>query len=214
MYNSRNVITKMTFFFSFFFSGWVTAHGFGHCASTLISRSILPTTRSYWHHSNRLDVAHRLVQQPPSHCHPPPRATHPGARLHHAMTTHCHFFHSAFNRSYLAQYCHPHAQTTTIRTVLISRIDSYHNHQTTATPHATTHPGARLHHAMTTRSNFPLFFHPAFEQPYLAQYCHPHAQTTTIRTALISRIDWYHNHCATATPHPVPPTPAPACTTP
>jgi hypothetical protein len=35
--------------------------------------------------------------------------------------------------------------------------------------------------------------------PQLGQYCHYHSETTTIRTALVRRIDWSHCHPATAT---------------
>jgi hypothetical protein len=38
-----------------------------------------------------------------------------------------------------------------------------------------------------------------FKPPQLRQYCHYHSPTTTIRTAMISSVDWYHSHPATAT---------------
>jgi hypothetical protein len=108
------------------------------------------------------------------------------------------FFWISLKLSYLPQYCHCHSLTGTIRTALISSIQRYHPHPTTATPHA-----AITFHCLHCHffSLFSQFFCVFPKLSYLPQYCHYHVHTGTIRTALISSIQRYHPHPTTATPH-------------
>jgi hypothetical protein len=101
--------------------------------------------------------------------------------------------------SFLAQYCHYHSLTDTIRTARTSSFQRCHCHPATATRCSTVVSYSLPCHILT---NFYYFLSFLFNPSPLGQYCHCHTLTTTIRTALISSFQRCHCHPATATPHP------------
>jgi hypothetical protein len=104
---------------------------------SVASLSILPLPRSNLYHSNRIDLLYPTVPLPPNHCHSAPHC-HPNN--HFSLSLSLKFFLNfclIFNRSQLCQYCHYPLPTCTIRRALISSIQRYHSHSTTATHHPT-----------------------------------------------------------------------------
>jgi hypothetical protein len=88
----------------------------------------------------------------------------------------------------------------TVGTARISAFDWYHCRSATATRHLVItrivyHPHLFIKKKKKTSS----FLHPLST----ATQPQPHFEFSTIRTALISSIDWHHYHPATATPRPV-----------
>jgi hypothetical protein len=104
---------------------------------TTTTLPILPLPRSFYHHSNRLDLLYPTVPLPPSHCHSPRHChlfTLPLSLQVFFSTT---FFVFFFKPPQHCQYCHGHTLTTTIRTASISSFQRSHYHPATATPHPT-----------------------------------------------------------------------------
>jgi hypothetical protein len=80
-----------------------------------------------------------------------------------------------------------------IRIAVILSVEWYHCHPATAT---FGDMRARGTHCHTATVNF--FNTRHIDQPH-CQYCHCHTPSSIKMTALISRVDWYHCHPATAT---------------
>jgi hypothetical protein len=86
-------------------------------------------------------------------------------------------------------------------TALISSIQRYHCHPATATPRATATPTyASTQNNKKIQKIRKKIQDPAQKPPQLGQYCHSHTLSGTKMTALISSIQRYHCHPATATP--------------
>jgi hypothetical protein len=165
------------------------------------TRPILPLPLSNLYHSNRLDLPYRSVLLPPNHCHSLRHATPPNIQRHIFCKK---------TRIFL----------TIIQTIITLPIlplphwNYHHSNRTDLTNRLVLLPPNHCHsprHATPSNIQHLIFckkktldFRSFLNILQLRQYCHYHFLTTTIRTALISPIDWCYSHPTTATPHAMP----------
>jgi hypothetical protein len=173
--------TRLIFFFVFFSFFFFFLFKQTH----KLSRSILPLPRSFLHHSHRADLLFRTTPLPPRHCHssshrhPPISATQPLPLI--------------FLVFFLV------LQTPVSRPILpLPRSNSHHSHRTAPTNRMTPLPPRHCHSSSHCQPPIPatqplplifLIFYLFFKPSQLCQYCHCHALTGTILTALLQRID-------------------------
>jgi hypothetical protein len=103
----------------------------------------------------------------------------------------------------------PHIQPSVSPSILpLPRSIYYHSNRidllfrTTPLPPIHCHPPCHYHPILKLLLDFFSCHCLTFNHPYLGQYCHCHALSTTNRTALISSFVWYHSHPTTATTAP------------